>query len=89
MMLKASGIDPAAIMGQAQQLGTAFGQLVAGVAQLGAQLDGLKANQLAIMAHLGMAVPDPSPDQLAIIAAETRKVIGADVTGPQPNGAGA
>lgn len=75
LMLKGLGIDPAAIMAQASELGETFARLIVGQARVDAKLDQVLANQTAIMAALGLTVPLPSEAETALIEAETVKYL--------------
>ncbi len=75
LAFKAMGFDPSVIMGQAQQLGTAFAALADGQKAAAEALARLEANQLAIMTTLGLAVPLPDGDMAALIAVESRKFL--------------
>lgn len=77
LALKGMGFDPSAIIEQARQIGTAFGQLNENDLRLFEQLQRIEANQLSIMTHLGLYVPPPSAEVAEMIAIESRKHIDA------------
>ena len=83
LTLKAMGVDPTALLGQAQQLGTAFETLATGqkttVEQLGqllAALGRIETNQLTMMAHMGLYVPPlPEGEALELITRESQRYL--------------
>jgi hypothetical protein len=83
MTLRAMGVDPNALFGQAMQLGNAFEKLISGQEAFAAQLDRIEANQHAIMTAMGIMVPPPSEAMALIIAAESRRFMD-DTTVPVP-----
>lgn len=66
MMLKGMGFDPNAVVQQATAIGAAFGAMQA-------QLNRMEANQIAIMGHMGLTVPDLPPEMILLIDAESRR----------------
>lgn len=73
LAVKAMGIDPMAIMQQAEGLGRAFDLIGRSCERQEHALARIEASQLAIMTELGLAVPPPTEEQAALIAAESRK----------------
>ena len=73
VMLKAMGVDPSAVMAQAQQLNIAFQAMAERQSAIAAQLTALQAGQDAIAAAMGIYVPPPSPEYLAIIDRESAR----------------
>lgn len=75
MVFKSMGIDASAVLGTAQQLGAAFTQMLATLHRVEEKVDRLQASVDAISADLGIFVPPPSGDQVALITAETAKYL--------------
>lgn len=67
-MLSAIGVDPDLLLGQAAEIGAAF-------RRLDVKMGEILTNQHTIMAHLGLEIPPPTPEQAAMIAAESQRVI--------------
>lgn len=68
LALKGMGFDPAALFAQAELMGKAF-------ARMAATVDRIEAQQLAIMAALGLTVPEPAGEMLTLIEDESRKLL--------------
>lgn len=84
LAMKAMGIDPGALMGQAGEFVAAFqtmraqlGELLAGQARADEALLRIEANQGAVMAALGLAVPLPAGDVLRLIEDGTARHLAA------------
>lgn len=71
MALRGMGIDPDVVMTQAAGIGKAFERLLSGQAVMMAKLDAIESNQLAIMAALGLPLPEPGADIQRLIEAES------------------
>jgi hypothetical protein len=69
MMLRGLGIDPAALIEQAGQLGSTFQAIGAALARIEAGQARLEAQQLATMTALGIYVAPPEGETLALIEA--------------------
>lgn len=73
LAVKAMGIDPGAIMAQAEGLGKAFDLIGRSCERLEQGLARLEAGQLAIMTEMGLYVPPPTAEQAELIARESRR----------------
>lgn len=73
LAVKAMGIDPLAIMAQAEGLGRAFDVIGQSCARLELAVARLEAGQLAMMTEMGLYVPPPTEEQAALIALESRR----------------
>jgi hypothetical protein len=80
LMLKGMGVDPAALFQQAAAMGETFQRLATLQEAIGAKLDTVLANQAAIMAAMGLVVPAPEGDVLALIDEGSRKFLIAPET---------
>jgi hypothetical protein len=68
--LQALGVDPDVLLGQAAEIGAAFGRL-------DRKCQDILINQHTLMAHFGLEIPPPTEEQAALIAAESAKVVAA------------
>lgn len=69
LALKSMGFNPEIILRQAMEIGTAF-------ERLHLELAAIRGNQEAIMVHLGLSIPEPTGEVMALIELESAKFSG-------------
>lgn len=75
LTLKAMGVDPALLFGQAQALGAAFERIAEQQGETLKQLEEVRRSQDAIMSAMGLYVAPPEGEIAALIAIESQKVL--------------
>jgi hypothetical protein len=66
LAIKAMGVDPGEVFGQAARVGEAFERIAA-------TLERLEAGQTAMMVAMGLAAPNPDAAMLTLIADQSRR----------------
>lgn len=82
-LLRSYGLEPEQMVEQAQRAGQLLDYLGAALHRIEAGVVQLQTNQIAIMTEMGLHVPEPTGEQLALIEDETAAYL-ARHGGPAP-----